>query len=761
MNVMENNLAAPTGDAGDYLRGRQVRASEENVEKGLVSFAVAATFSLAFFYNEYGAWVVTWYALVLSASAVRICFARCFINTPTGPLTIRQLRPFIAWSVCSSAIMLSFPSWVVMHADGLAFAFMLALSLGTFWSASFVHAPILASSIAFMLTQLVVITIAAAFTGPTWDNAVLMALYVIGVGSGYGLIKQHSETFRRSVLQQFKLEKQTEVIRLLLREHEDQSSDWLWQTDTEIRVVSPSPRFASAIGHSASNLAGSLLTDVLADAFTAKNTESLVSFRQKLEEKRPFRDHIVPTAVLGLPRWFCVSATPTLTADGTFAGFRGVMSDVTTSEQAEQRIRHLALHDGLTNLPNRSHFSAAMEADFQAARSFALLSIDLDGFKPINDCYGHPTGDAFLVEMSRRLQLAMGPTELIARFGGDEFIIKTYDCKSSDVEKLCEKLLKIIELRVEIDRFELSVGASIGVALAPKDGASQADLLKNADAALYRAKREGRGTFRFFEAEMDSQLYLKSRLASDLRQALARNELRLLYQPFIDARTGAVTGCEALVRWHHRENGVISPAEFIPLAEATGLIVPMGDWIINEACRTAARWPEGRRVAVNISPVQFRDHDLPERILAALHTAGLSPSRLEIEVTESLLVEDVAGAVDILRRIRAMGVRVALDDFGTGYSSLGYLRLFPFDKIKIDKSFVAEIAERQDCQIIVRAIKDIAHGLNMTITAEGVETERQAALLRETGCNEFQGYLFSRPITDLELQTWGRWQKAA
>jgi diguanylate cyclase (GGDEF)-like protein/PAS domain S-box-containing protein len=744
----------------DYLRGRQIYAVEQNVERGLISFIIAAAVSLVFFFQAYPAASVCWFSLVFLNSTTRILLARRTIGKPPALLTASKLRLYIIWSGISATIMLSFPIWIIMNETGLAFAFMLALSIGTFWSASFVHAPVLKCSLAFMTTVLALVGIAAA-AAPSWNNMVLFVLFAIAVGSGYSLIKQHSETFKESVLQQVTLAKQNEVIGILLREHEDQSSDWLWQVDAQLRIVRPSPRFASAVGLAPEAIDGQSLTAILMERLQPHNGQAVTELLGKIQESRSFRDHIVPITVDGASRWFSISGRPILSKDNRASGFRGVMSDVSTSQEAQQLVRHLALYDGLTDLPNRSNFTSALEAAEQSGRPFALLSIDLDGFKPINDGYGHPTGDAFLVEISRRLAALASPTGLLARFGGDEFMMLTFDCDPDRVEALCLSLLKVIEAHVEIDRFELSVGASIGVAFAPKDGATSADLLKNADAALYRAKRDGRGTFRFFGAEMDLQVQTRNRLAHDLRLAMSRDELRLVYQPFIDSRTGTVTGCEALIRWQHAEKGLISPADFIPLAEATGLIVPMGDWVLEQACQEAVQWPDLRRVAVNISPVQFRDHDLPERILAILLRTGLPASRLEIEVTESLLVEEVSAALDILRRIRALGVRIALDDFGTGYSSLGYLRVFPFDKLKIDKSFISDVVERSDCQVIVQAVRDIAHGLNMTVTAEGVETAEQAALLKDIGCDEFQGFLFSRPRTKPDLLAWDRWQRAA
>ncbi|MGE7369027.1 putative bifunctional diguanylate cyclase/phosphodiesterase [Neorhizobium sp. NPDC001467] len=749
------------GNDGDYLRGLQVHAVEQNISRGLIAFSVAAAVSTLFFYDSYSAQSITWLVLALIMTAVRIRIARRAAGRPPRPLSEKQLRPYAVWCVISASVMMSFPSWIIMEEDGLAFAFMLSLCLGTFWSASFVHAPVLRSSASFMTTQLVVTGIAMVLRGPTLDNIILLCLFVIGVGSAYALIKQHSKTFSQSVLQQIALEKQNEVIGLLLRDHEEQSSDWLWQTDELIAIMSPSPQFAAAFGRSQGEMVSLPLEALFRNAEGAVASTGVATLIDHINAGKSFRDHVVSLVVDGVPRWFSVSGRAVTNELGAIVGHRGVMSDVTSAKQAERQIRHLALHDGLTQLPNRTQFSGALEEACRSGKPFALLSIDLDGFKPINDTYGHPIGDAFLMQISKQISSAGGSKGLVARIGGDEFMVLSFDVDHERLEENCRWILGAVATPVEIKGFELSVGASIGIALAPNHGATATELLKNVDAALYRAKRDGRGTFRFFEPAMDLQLQARNRLAHDLRLATHRGELRLLYQPFVDAASGAVTGCEALVRWHHPSLGVISPVEFIPLAEATGLIVSVGDWILQEACRTAASWPANRRVAVNLSAVQFRDRDLPDRILATLLASGLAPERLEVEVTESLLIDDVAAAIDILRRIRALGVRVALDDFGTGYSSLGYLRQFPFNKIKIDRSFVMEIANRNDCKVIVQAIQDIASGLGMNVTAEGVETEEQATILRRTGCGELQGYLFSKPVADHDLRQWDGWQDAA
>lgn len=756
---LANGMPAPVNersatDAGqghdDLLRGRQIFAVEQNTERGLVSFGVAATFATLLFHREWGGTILAWYLCVLGFCAIRFTVMRRTIGRTPSPMGRAAERQLIAWAALSSLVMTSLPVFVSMQSEGLSFAFMLALALGTFWSGCFVFAPVFGAAIAFMLVELVLAVAAGFYAGLDWQRGMLMALFACGVGGAIHIIRQHSELFRHSVVQQLDLEQNTEVIGLLLREHEDQSSDWLWQTDAAMRFVEPSRRFQDAFAMSDAALRASTLAVLLAGSSGGEAAGGQVRLRDAVVARQSFRDMVVCCGSAGEERWFNLSGRPVF-VEGRFIGYRGVMADVTAAKRAEARVIHLANHDPLTDLPNRAQFATVLDRAFAANRAFALISLDLDGFKPVNDCYGHPVGDALLMEVARRLRRLLGANDFIARLGGDEFAIKTLRHDQESVESFCRRILEVIAEPLTIDGYTVAVGASVGVAIAPVDGGSREEITKSADAALYRAKQGGRGTFRFFAAEMDQQLQERQRLVQALRVAVAREELRLYFQPFIDARTGAVTGCEALIRWQHPTRGLVPPADFIPLAEESGLIVPIGAWVIEEACRQAATWQGGQRVSLNISPVQFKDRDLPERILAALTLSGLSPSRLELEVTETILIDDADAALDSLRRIRALGVRVALDDFGTGYSSLSYLRRFPFDKIKIDRSFVSDLDSRPDSQVIVRAIHDIAVGLGMTVTAEGVETAEQAQQLRITGCDEFQGFLYSKPRPAADL----------
>jgi diguanylate cyclase (GGDEF)-like protein/PAS domain S-box-containing protein len=422
--------------------------------------------------------------------------------------------------------------------------------------------------------------------------------------------------------------------------------------------------------------------------------------------------------------------------------------DVTERKRAEARIAHMAHHDVLTGLPNRAAFSERLAStlDRQAAtgENCALLCLDLDRFKEVNDVFGHSVGDALLQEVSRRMQRSGGGA-FLARLGGDEFTFIVADgAQPSTAAALADRLVTEVGGEIEIDGHGLRIGISIGIAIFPTDGADTTTLLANADAALYRAKADGRGVIRFFEAQMDMRLRERRILQQELRSAFERSELFLHYQP--QARiAGEIVGFEALLRWCSASRGIIAPSTFIPLAEESGLIIPLGEWILREACREAASWPKPLQIAVNLSPVQFRHGDLPAMVHSVLLVSGLNPSRLELEITEGVLIDDFARALSILRRLKSLGVRIAMDDFGTGYSSLSYLQSFPFDKIKIDRTFIANLNQNPQSASIVRAVIGLGRGLALPVVAEGVETEDQLAFLSREACNEVQGYLVGRP----------------
>jgi diguanylate cyclase (GGDEF)-like protein len=437
-------------------------------------------------------------------------------------------------------------------------------------------------------------------------------------------------------------------------------------------------------------------------------------------------------------------------------GWVATIEDITERKRADEKIAHLAHYDGLTDLPNRILFRERLEGSLNAIRpgeQLAVLYIDIDEFKGVNDALGHPIGDELLKGVADRLRGCLRETDVAARLGGDEFaVIQTAIKDRSETIRLVDEIHSAIRQPLECMGHLITTDASIGVATAPCDGVDLDQLLKNADLALYGAKGDGRRTYRFFEAGMDQRAKARRSLELELRQAISDGSLEIYYQPVVNIEDGKISCCEALLRWRHPERGMISPAEFIPVAEDSGLINQLGLWVLNTACAEAATWPDHVRVAVNVSPVQFRSPSLALNVAAALAACGLPASRLELEITEAVLIRDDEAALDMLHQLRKLGVRIALDDFGTGYSSLSYLQRFPFDKIKIDRSFIRDIAGPGASSSIVQAVVNIAAASDMTTTAEGVETEQQRNLLYILGCTEMQGYLFSPAVPAAEVR---------
>jgi diguanylate cyclase (GGDEF)-like protein len=437
-------------------------------------------------------------------------------------------------------------------------------------------------------------------------------------------------------------------------------------------------------------------------------------------------------------------------------GWLATHEDVTDRIRAEERIAHLAHYDALTDLPNRVLMRGHLErrlAELTQGKPFAILYIDIDEFKGVNDSLGHEVGDELLRQVAVRLRSCVGPKDLVARLGGDEFaIIKAETRDHGELTRLAEQILQSLRIPAPCKGQEIPIDASIGVAIAPDNGVTLEDLLKNADLAMYAAKSDGRRTYRFFVPELEARLKARRQMEADLRQALAQRQFEIHYQPLVNLATDKIVGCEALLRWYHPQRGSISPAEFIPVAEDTGLINEIGEWVLKRACTEAAGWPSHIRLAVNVSPVQFRSKTLALRVATALRDSGLAPSRLELEITEAVLIRDDEEALMVLHQLRDLGVRIALDDFGTGYSSLSYLRRFPFDKIKIDRSFVDGIEDPQGSSMIVQAVVNMALACQMTTTAEGVETETQREILRGLGCSEMQGYFFSPAVPSSKLR---------
>ena len=479
-----------------------------------------------------------------------------------------------------------------------------------------------------------------------------------------------------------------------------------------------------------------------ADGITRRDDEVVRSGRQMTLEEHPLRTPGNGTRLVNTKR------LAILGDNGEPAYMLSVLEDVTERKRAEARIAHLAHHDGLTGLPNRSalneHLVAAVDQAKRTGEQFAVLSIDLDRFKEVNDVFGHSVGDALLEEIARRLQAA-AEGAFVGRTGGDEFILIAAGPQPTTAEAIADRLLGFVADELAVAGQSLRVRFTIGIAVFPTDGADPATLLANADAALYRAKAEARGSIRFFEPDMDQNLRERRALQVELRSAVDRGEFDLHYQPQVTIG-GAFVGFEALLRWNHPGRGMVPPAKFIPVAEDSGLIVGIGEWVLRQACREAASWAKPLEIAINLSPVQFQHGDLPALVHTVLLDTGLAPQRLTLEITEGVLIGDFSRALSILRRLKNLGVRIAMDDFGTGYSSLSYLQAFPFDKIKIDRAFIANLERSEQSAAIVRAVIGLGHGLKLPIIAEGVETQAQLAFLSRETCDEVQGYLLGRPL---------------
>ncbi|NOJ46738.1 sensor domain-containing protein [Bradyrhizobium archetypum] len=437
-------------------------------------------------------------------------------------------------------------------------------------------------------------------------------------------------------------------------------------------------------------------------------------------------------------------------------GWVATHEDITEQRQSEVKIEYMAHHDALTDLANRVLLNDRLEQALGRVHDDEMVAVhhlDLDQFKAVNDTFGHPSGDRLLRTVAERLRSLVAEADTIARMGGDEFVIvQAAIADPAEATSLAQRVIDALSEPYDIDDQQAVIGVSIGISVGPGDGSKPDKLLRNADLALYRAKSDGRGTFRFFEPAMDLQMQTRRIMERDLRRALPGGEFELHYQPVVNLASKEISGFEALIRWNHPTKGMISPASFIPLAEEIGFIISMGEWVIRQACATAAQWPDKLHVAVNISAMQFRSPGLMQVIVGALGASGLDPTRLEIEITESVLLHNKEATLALLHQLRGLGIRIAMDDFGTGYSSLTYLQSFPFDKIKIDRSFVKNITENSSSLNIVRAVAALANGMGMTATAEGVETAEQLHSIVSEGCTEMQGFLFSKPLPAGEIE---------
>ncbi|OVZ94353.1 diguanylate cyclase [Yersinia kristensenii] len=529
------------------------------------------------------------------------------------------------------------------------------------------------------------------------------------------------------------------------------ATDWLWETDADLRITYLSQRFLTITGLSVERWLGRNLDSLLhCDVIPLR---SWLQYTHLTDSRNELQCTYV--SAKGDKRICRIYAKPII-KNGDNIGFRGTASDITREIEAQERIQHLSLHDTLTGLPNRLRMKEFLENKLHnltaSPHPLVILNVDLDKFKPVNDTFGHIAGDQVLHQVSERLRSCLRDQDLVARQGGDEFILIITGLSSTkEIEQLCTRVITRIESPYVINEKDIFISASIGIALAPQDSMQAEELLRFADIAMYEAKNSGSSRWSFYSSEMNDRLMQRSELERFLRHAIKHNEFSLYYQPRYRIEGTKLTGAEALVRWNHPVLGLLMPDQFIALAEETGLITAISDWTMLQACQDAATWPESLIISVNISAIEFRNQRLIERVRQILLLTGLPSHRLELEITERIMIEDADGAFKTMTALKALGVRLSMDDFGTGYSSLNYLRRFPFDGLKIDKSFIDELTQSHEGESIVEGIINLGHALSMTVTAEGVETTEQLKHLQQLMCDEVQGYLLGKPMKLNEL----------
>jgi len=569
----------------------------------------------------------------------------------------------------------------------------------------------------------------------------LSILFTLGVAI-FGILAVSRWAFRQ-LKTNAEIGSQSESASLLLQEYEQRGVGWLWQVDCDNRVTYISSRMIALLNRPATQLLGHSLPALLGGS---------AELGSKLLEKQPFANLEMELETARGPRWISIAGDPIIDTAGRFEGFRGVGSDITEIRQTQERLTHLANMDVLSGLPNRGRVRQLLGEALREATAHssacAILFLDLDGFKPVNDTFGHPKGDAVLRAVAKRLVDEVGSSGTVGRMGGDEFAIVVPDAQSRHtVEQTAQRIIDSIKEPYEIDGANIRIGVSIGCAFGPIDGATVDDLILKADLALYEAKGAGRGIARYFSSELQSEKDDRVRLESDLRSALPSNQFHLVFQPLVAAKTQKVVGFEALIRWNHPTRGLVPPNMFIPVAEEIGLMPAIGQWVIDEACRAAATWPDHITVSLNVSPKQIVLPNLPNLVSEALGRHRVQGNRVELEVTEGVFLGDNGPTLDVLKRLRQLGVGIALDDFGTGYSSIGYLNKAIFHKLKIDGSFVREAGTRPENVAIIQSIVQLAKSFRMSVTAEGVETAEDFERMRELGCDTIQGYLFGRPLS--------------
>ena len=590
-----------------------------------------------------------------------------------------------------------------------------------------------------------------------WSAAVVASGSLVGTfavlgGLGVAVIVTREQLIQKANETRYKRAQERIATRAqdILTDYEETGQGWFWETDRRSLLTYISPPVAQALRISAERLVGQPLTRLFDLADTGEEGERTLLFH--LSARSSFSELSVRAAIADEERWWSVSGRPLYDHFDNFIGFRGSGTDLTERKRSQENATRLARYDSLTGLANRFQMSQALEkilsAPQQSNRNCTVFLLDLDRFKQVNDTMGHPAGDALLKQVAQRLQRAVGKMGQVGRLGGDEFkVIIPTRVDRETLAGIGRDIINSLSQPYSIDGQRVVIGASSGIAIAPDDGDSSEEIIRNADLALYAAKDGGRGRYHFYSQDLHADAEARSQMEEDLRDALTKGELEMFYQPIVSTATESITGFEALMRWQHPIKGWISPQRFIESAEDTGMIQQLGEWALRQACEQLAKWPKEIRVAVNVSPLQFANPQLPRIVANAIAHSGIKASQLELEITETVFLQDSAGTDAMFSSLKNLGIRLALDDFGTGYSSLGYLKKAPFDKIKIDKSFVRGITEQGSRNgAIIASITSLANSLGMETTAEGVETMDELDLVRMHGCSHVQGYIYERPL---------------
>ncbi len=750
-------------EGGDPVVWGRIRAAQlfagRRVALFLLTSNIVAMLAIAFLLRGVVPhWQIAAWAALVAAAAVWVGFRRLATDhRGDGYASLRQLRHTIWDGFVLALVWSAVPVFFCTHAPtgttaglGLTLAVLMA-------AAALAMAPLALATLVFLGYLGVAMAIQLAFAS-SFAAALGLLLFT-------GLLMVACIHRARALIMlrasEIVLDDRNETVSLLLGEFDGTGADWLWETDATRRVVKASPRFAFACGLDPASINGLPLLQLLAGPSweTGEFDTALRTLAERLKRRESFRDLRLPVQIGGEDRWWSMAASPRFDDHGEFYGFRGVGSDVTEQRASADKINRMARFDTLTGLPNRlmvneTLVKAMADADRWGGR-YAFMMLDLDRFKAVNDTLGHPIGDRLLGRVSERIHALMGVNETCGRLGGDEFAVVVRDASDADaVERLAERIIASLSRPYEIDAHTLHIGASIGLAIGPRDGRTADMLIRSADLALYRAKDAGRGVFRRYEPELHVQAEERRILEMALRDAIEKGEMHLVYQPIVETDSALPCGFEALLRWTSAEFGCVSPAKFIPLAEETRLIGPIGAWVVRTACEEAARWPSDMRIAVNVSADQLRNPSFVTTIASALASTGVSPERLELEVTEGVFMHEGLGATQILDRVAELGVRLSLDDFGTGHSSLGYLSRTRFSSLKIDRNFVRDAAcGVREAVAIVRAGIALATSLGMATTAEGIETEAELRALRDLGCINAQGFYFGRPMSAEDART--------